>query len=114
MPVRLPASIRRAAEDLARRDGVSLDQFVATAVAEKVSALTTVDYFRARAARADRAAFDALLAAAGRAGVGRIVHASSIVVYDDWPGGDAEGRIDEDSPRHGTPASGYRAAKLAM
>ena len=64
-PVRLPDSIRRAAEDLARRDGVSLDQFVATAVAEKVSALTTVDYFRARAARADRAAFDAVLARAG-------------------------------------------------
>ena len=64
-PLRLPASIKRAAEELARRDGVSLNQFVATAVAEKVSALSTADYFARRAARADRAKFDAIMARAG-------------------------------------------------
>jgi predicted HicB family RNase H-like nuclease len=44
-PLRLPESIRRAAEDLAREDRVSLNQFVATAVAEKVSALNAATYF---------------------------------------------------------------------
>jgi predicted HicB family RNase H-like nuclease len=33
-PLRLPESIRRPAEDLAREDGVSLNRFVAVAVAE--------------------------------------------------------------------------------
>jgi hypothetical protein len=64
-PLRLPESIRRAAEDLAREDGVSLNQFVATAGAEKVSALNTATYFRRRAARADRAEFDRVLARLG-------------------------------------------------
>jgi hypothetical protein len=64
-PLSLPESIRRAAEDLARQDGVSLNQFVATAVAEKVSALQTATYFRRRAARADRAKFDQVLARLG-------------------------------------------------
>jgi hypothetical protein len=64
-PLRLPESIRRAAENLAREDGVSLNQFVATAVAEKVSALNTATYFRNRATRADRAKFDRVLARLG-------------------------------------------------
>jgi hypothetical protein len=65
-PLRLPASIKRAAEDLAQEDGVSLNQFIASAVAEKVSALRTVEYLQARAKRADRAAFRDVLARAGR------------------------------------------------
>jgi hypothetical protein len=64
-PLRLPESIRRAAEDLARKDGVSLNQFVATAVAEKVSALNAATYLRDRAARADRVRFDRVLARLG-------------------------------------------------
>lgn len=67
-PLRLPASIKRAAEDLAEEDGVSLNQFIASAVAEKVSALRTIDYLATRARRADRAAFRDVLA---RAGLGR-------------------------------------------
>lgn len=64
-PLRLPASIKVAAGELARRDGVSLNQFIATAVAEKVSAMTTAELFAVRAARADRARFDAVMARAG-------------------------------------------------
>lgn len=64
-PLRLPESIRRAAQDLARQDGVSLNQFVATAVAEKVSALHTATYFRRRATRADRVKFDQVLTRLG-------------------------------------------------
>jgi hypothetical protein len=65
-PLRLPGSIKRAAEDLARADGVSLNQFIASAVAEKVSALHTVDQLEARARRADQRAFLDVLARAGR------------------------------------------------
>ena len=64
-PLRLPESVRRAAETIAREDGVSLNQFIATAVAEKVSALGTATHLRARAARADRARFDIVLASLG-------------------------------------------------
>jgi hypothetical protein len=64
-PLRLSESIKRAAADLAREDGVSLNQFIATAVAEKVSALNTAAYLRNRAARADRAQFDQVLARLG-------------------------------------------------
>ena len=43
-------------------------------------------------------------------GVRHVVHASSVVVYDDWP----RGRIDEAAPIGQAPARGYRAAKIAM
>jgi hypothetical protein len=44
---------------------VSVDQFIATAVAEKVSALDTATYFRTRAAQADHPRFDQILARLG-------------------------------------------------
>ena len=47
--------------ELARRDGVSINQFIATAVAEKTSALLTVDYLEQRARRADPDLFRRLL-----------------------------------------------------
>ena len=43
----------------AREDG--LNQFIVSAVAEKLAALKTADYFAKRAARADFAAFDRLM-----------------------------------------------------
>jgi nucleoside-diphosphate-sugar epimerase len=61
-------------------------------------------------ATANLAAFDAVLAASEKAGVGRIVHASSIVVYDDWPNGD----IDETASMGRPGGSGYRQAKIEM
>lgn len=61
-------------------------------------------------AAANLAAFDALLAAAQEAGVRHIVHASSVVVYDDWPAS----ALTEASPIGVAVASGYRAAKIAM
>lgn len=56
------------------------------------------------------AAFDTLLAAAERAGAGRIVHTSSIVVYDAWPASDCDEGGSMDRPG-GSP---YRQAKIAM
>ena len=41
-PLRLPASLKAAVAELSKADGTSINQFVTTAVAEKVSALKTV------------------------------------------------------------------------
>lgn len=62
MTLNLPDSIQRRVEELAQRDGTSVDQFVATAVAEKVSALATVEYLAERAKRGSREKSDAVLA----------------------------------------------------
>ena len=51
--LRLPASLKREVEKVARDDGTSLNQFIVTAVAEKLSALRTADFFEERRARAD-------------------------------------------------------------
>jgi hypothetical protein len=59
--LRLPASLKRAVEEVAREDGTTLNQFIVSAVAEKLAALKTADYFAKRAARADFAAFDRLM-----------------------------------------------------
>lgn len=56
--LRLPASLKRAVEEVAREDGTTLNQFIVSAVAEKLAALKTADYFVKRAARADFAGFD--------------------------------------------------------
>lgn len=60
-PLRLPVSIKSEAERLAASEGTSLNQFVASAVAEKVAALRTASYFDERRGRADWAAFDRLI-----------------------------------------------------
>jgi hypothetical protein len=59
--LRLPHSIKAEVERLAKQDGVSVNQFIATAVAEKLSAMRTAEFFAERRARADFAAFDRLM-----------------------------------------------------
>ena len=54
-PLRLPKSLKEAAAQIAREDGTSINQFVATAVAEKVSAMKTADFFAARSADVEAA-----------------------------------------------------------
>ena len=51
--LRLPASLKRELEKVAREDGTSFNQLIVTAVAEKLSALRTADSFEERRARAD-------------------------------------------------------------
>lgn len=63
--LRLPASLKRAVEELAREDGTTLNQFIVSAVAEKLAVLKTADYFAKRAARADFGAFDRLMRRGG-------------------------------------------------
>lgn len=60
-PLRLPESLKQAVERLSREDRTSINQFVATAVAEKVSALETARFFADRKARADFKAFDRIM-----------------------------------------------------
>ncbi len=52
-PLKLPASIKAAAARLAKEDGVSLNQWIATAVAQKIGVVeTAAAFFRHRGGRA--------------------------------------------------------------
>jgi hypothetical protein len=55
--IQIPDSVKRHVERLAAREGISVDQFYATAAAEKLAALETVDYIAQRVSRADREEF---------------------------------------------------------
>jgi hypothetical protein len=63
--LRLQASLKSEAEQVARAEGTTLNQFINVAVAEKLSALRTAEYFGERAARADVGKALALLDRAG-------------------------------------------------
>jgi len=63
LSVRLPDSLHRMAREIARQDRVSMNQFIASAVAEKISAMTAETYLRERAERATEEKFRAALAA---------------------------------------------------
>ncbi|HTQ13857.1 MAG TPA: toxin-antitoxin system HicB family antitoxin [Rhizomicrobium sp.] len=64
-PLRLPRSVKAEVERRAREEGVSVNQFVATAVAEKLAVMNTAEFFADRRNRADFAAFDRLLSRKG-------------------------------------------------
>ena len=51
--LRLPASLKTALAEISKEDGTSIKQFIATAVAEKICAMKTAEFFAARAADAD-------------------------------------------------------------
>ena len=61
MSIRLPDSLHRQAKELAEREGVSINQLVATALAEKLAALMTLEYLEKRARRGDRRSFERVL-----------------------------------------------------
>jgi len=62
LSLRLPESLHRKVRELAAKESISINQFIATAVAEKMAALLTEEYLEERARRADPAAFDRILA----------------------------------------------------
>ena len=64
--LRLQPSLLEELRKAAESEGVALNQLINVAVAEKVSALRTEEYFQQRARRADRAATMRILAKAGR------------------------------------------------
>jgi hypothetical protein len=51
--LRLPLSLKSGAEQVAREDGSTLNQFIVSAVAEKLAALKTASYFVQRARDGD-------------------------------------------------------------
>lgn len=61
LSLRLPDSLHRKVRELAEQEDVSINQFIATAVAEKMSALLTLDYLEQRAKRGSRTHLRALL-----------------------------------------------------
>ena len=62
LSLRIPASLHRELRELARREGVSINQVISSAVGEKVASLRTLDYLRERARRGSRALFEQVLA----------------------------------------------------
>jgi len=62
LSLRLPESLHKQVQELARREGVSINQFVVLAVAEKMSALMTEDYLEERARQGNRSRFERVLA----------------------------------------------------
>lgn len=61
MSIRLPKSLYEQVRELAESEGISMNQFIALAVAEKMSALMSIEYLEERARRGIREKFDAVL-----------------------------------------------------
>jgi hypothetical protein len=62
LSLRLPESLHRQAKRLADEDGVSVNQLISLAVAEKIAALDAERHLAARAARGRKTKFRAVLA----------------------------------------------------
>lgn len=60
--LRLPESLHKRVRDLARKDDISINQFITTALAEKMTALLTGEYLEKRAKRGGRRKFERALA----------------------------------------------------
>lgn len=58
----LPDSLHKRIHEFASRDQVSIDQFVASAIAEKISAFMTREYLETRSKRASKAKFEQVMA----------------------------------------------------
>jgi hypothetical protein len=64
--LRLRSSLLEEARRVSETEGVALNQFINVAVAEKISALRTEDYFRERASRASLPKANRILKRAGK------------------------------------------------
>jgi hypothetical protein len=61
LSLRIPNSLHEQIRQLAKQDGISINQFLASAAAEKMSALMTEDYIQTRAKRASLKKFQNVL-----------------------------------------------------
>jgi predicted transcriptional regulator len=61
MSFRMPDSLHERLRNAARKDHVSINQFISSAVTEKLAALQTLEYLETRAKKGSRAAFEAAL-----------------------------------------------------
>lgn len=62
LSLRLPESLHEMARELAKEEKISLNQLITVALAEKISALMTEDFFEERARRSSRAKFERAMA----------------------------------------------------
>ena len=60
--LRLPDSLHEAVRKLAKKENISVNQFITLALAEKISALMTEEYLTTRAKRGNRAKFEQAMA----------------------------------------------------
>jgi hypothetical protein len=60
--LRLPESLHKSVRELARKEDISINQLITTALAEKLSALMTVEYLDERAKRGSRRKFERAMA----------------------------------------------------
>jgi len=58
---RLPDFIHRRMKEIALRDGVSVNQFISSAISEKISAIMTEEYLKQRAKKTNKSAFKKIL-----------------------------------------------------
>jgi predicted DNA-binding ribbon-helix-helix protein len=63
--LRLPNFLHKEVKTIAQEEGISINQFIATALAEKMSALRTQEYLEQRSARGSREKFENALAKIG-------------------------------------------------
>ena len=61
LTIRLPNSVHESIKQLARKDGISVNQFIASAAAEKMASFQTLDYLRREAALGKRENFEQFL-----------------------------------------------------
>jgi predicted transcriptional regulator len=61
LSVRLPNSLHKQLRELAKQEGVSMNQFISAAVGEKLAALMTLEYLEERAERGSHKRFNAVL-----------------------------------------------------
>ena len=61
LSLRLPNSIHRHIKEIASQEGVSINQFISSAVSEKISAISTENYLVQRANKANRDEFTDIL-----------------------------------------------------
>jgi len=61
LSLRIPNSLHEQIRELAKREGISINQFVASAAAEKMAALLTEEYIETRARRASLKKFQKVL-----------------------------------------------------
>ncbi|MCA9964035.1 MAG: toxin-antitoxin system HicB family antitoxin [Anaerolineales bacterium] len=62
LSIRIPDYLHKGLRELADKEGISINQLITLAIAEKLSALATEDYIAQRAAKGSRAKYEAVLA----------------------------------------------------
>ncbi len=61
LTIRLPNSVHQKIKELAEREDISVNQFIASAAAEKMASVLTLDFLRTEAAKGKKSDFDRYL-----------------------------------------------------